>query len=60
MKRKHKIATLSGGSFRNNEVAIARAVNDNAEVLKKAVQKIEELSKEVEELKELRGEHVGK
>lgn len=53
MKWKHKRVTeLSGGSISGNLVAVARAVNDNAEVLKEVVQKIEELSEEIERLKE--------
>ena len=54
MKWKNKkVAGLSGGSLSSNLVAVARAVNDNAEVLKEAVQKIEELSAEIERLKEI-------
>ena len=52
MKWKNKKVTeLSGGSLRRNLVTVARAVNINAEVLKEAVQKIEELSNEIERLK---------
>lgn len=52
MEWKHrKVTELSGGSLSGNLVAVARAVNSNAEVLKEAVQKIEELSKEIEQLK---------
>ena len=52
MKWKNKKVTeLSGGSLSSNLVVVARAVNDNADVLKEAVQKIEELSKEIEQLK---------
>lgn len=53
MKWKHKKVTeLTGGSLSGNLVVVARAVNDNAEVLKEAVQKIEELSDEIKRLKE--------
>lgn len=53
MKWKHKKVTeLTGGSFSGNLVVVARAVNNNACTLKEAVQKIEELSKEIEQLKE--------
>ena len=52
MKWKNKKVTeLSGGSLSSNLVVVARAVNDNAEVLKEAMQKIEELSAEIERLK---------
>ena len=52
MKWKHKKVTeLTGGSLSGNLVTVARAVNNNAEVLKEAVQKIEELSEEIERLK---------
>lgn len=52
MEWKHrKVTELSGGSLSGNLVVVARAVNSNAEVLKEAVQKIEELSKEIEQLK---------
>ena len=52
MKWKNKkIHELSGGSLSPNLVRVARAVNGNAEVLKEAVQKIEELSNEIEQLK---------
>ena len=52
MKWKNKKVTeLSGGSLSSNLVVVARAVNNNAEVLKEAVQKIEELSEEIEQLK---------
>lgn len=53
MKWKHKrIAELTGGSLSGNMVTVANAVNYNGYVLKEAVQKIEELSVEVEKLKE--------
>ena len=39
-----KVTELIGGSLSSNLVVVARAVNNNAEVLKEAVQKIEELS----------------
>ena len=52
MKWKNKIVqTLTGGSLSGNLVRVAIAVNKNAEVLKEAVQKIEELSEEIEQLK---------
>lgn len=52
MKWKHKTVTeLTGGSFSGNLVVVARALNNNAYTLKEAVQKIEELSKEIEQLK---------
>ena len=57
MKWKSKrIITLTGGSLSGNLVTVARAVNVNAEALKEAVQKIEELSEEVERLKKKEGE----
>lgn len=53
MKWKNKkIIELSGGSLSRNLIEVARAVNRNGEVLKEAVQKIEELSNEIERLKE--------
>ena len=53
MKWKNKtVKELSGGSLSGNLVVVARAVNNNAELLKEAVQKIEELSWEIEQLKE--------
>lgn len=53
MKWKHKKVTeLTGGSLSGNLVIVARAVNNNAEVLKEAAQKIEELIEEIERLKE--------
>ena len=52
MKWKNKkIIELSGGSLSRNLIEVARAVNRNGEVLKEAVQKIEELSNEIERLK---------
>ena len=52
MKWKNKrIQILTGGSLSGNLVRVAIAVNKNAEVLKEAVQKIEELSEEIERLK---------
>ena len=47
-----KVTELIGGSLSSNLVVVARAVNDNAEVLTEAVQKIEELSAEIDRLKE--------
>ena len=52
MKWKNKgVQILTGGSLSGNLVRVAIAVNKNAEVLKEAVQKIEELSEEIERLK---------
>ena len=52
MKWKNKrVQTLTGGSLSGNLVRVAIAVNKNAEVLIEAVQKIEELSEEIEQLK---------
>lgn len=45
------IQELSGGSLSGNLVAVARAVNHNAYLLKEAVQHIDELEKRIEELK---------
>ena len=51
MNWKHrKVKQLSGGSLSGNLVEVAKAVNYNAEVLREAVQKIEELSIEVEKV----------
>ena len=46
-----KVQTLTGGSLSGNLVRVAIAVNKNAELLREAVQKIEELSEEIEQLK---------
>ena len=52
MKWKNKrVQILTGGSLSGNLVRVAIAVNKNAEVLWEAVQKIEELSEEIEQLK---------
>lgn len=52
MKWKHKaVKELIGGSLSGNLVAVARVVNNNAYTLKEAVEKIEELSEEIEQLK---------
>ena len=52
MKWKNKmVSELSGFSLTSNLVIVARAVNKNAKVLKEAMQKIEELSEEIEKLK---------
>ena len=52
MKWKNKkVQILTGGSLSGNLVRVAIAVNENAEVLREAVQKIEELSEEIEQLK---------
>ena len=53
MKWKNKgIQILTGGSLSGNLVRVAIAVNKNAEVLRESVQKIEELSAEIDRLKE--------
>lgn len=53
MKWKNKgVQILTGGSLSGNLVRVAIAVNKNAEVLREAVQKIEELSAEIDRLKE--------
>ena len=53
MKWKNKrVQILTGGSLSGNLVRVAIAVNKNAEVLREAIQKIEELSEEIEQLKE--------
>ena len=53
MKWKNKrVQTLTGGSLSGNLVRVAIAVNKNAELLRESVQKIEELSEEIERLKE--------
>jgi TolA-binding protein len=50
---KHKrVMELTGGSFSGNLNTVARAVNKNAMVLREAAQKIEELSAEIEKLKQ--------
>ena len=52
MKWKNKgVQILTGGSLSGNLVRVAIAVNKNAELLREAVQKIEELSEEIEQLK---------
>lgn len=52
MKWKNKrVQILTGGSLSGNLVRVAIAVNKNAEVLREAIQKIEELSEEIEQLK---------
>ena len=48
-----KVTELIGGSLSSNLVVVARAVNNNAEVLKEAVQKLEELRAEIDRLKEI-------
>ena len=50
--KKKRVQTLTGGSLSGNLVRVAIAVNKNAELLREAVQKIEELSEEIERLKE--------
>ena len=52
MKWKNKrVQILTGGSLSGNLVRVAIVVNKNAEVLREAIQKIEELSDEIEQLK---------
>lgn len=52
MKWKNKtVVELSGISLSLGIRELARAVNHNAETLKEAVQKIEKLNEEVEQLK---------
>ena len=52
MKWKNKrVQILTGGSLSGNLVRVAIAVNKNAEVLREAAQKIDELSEEIEQLK---------
>ena len=46
------VVEISGISLSQSTRELAKAINNNAEVLKEAVQKLEELSKEVERLKE--------
>lgn len=52
MKWKHStVQELSGTSFKSETRVMCRAINHNAETLAEAVQKIEELSQIIEELK---------
>lgn len=52
MKWKNKaVVEISGISLSSSVRELAMAINHNAEVLREAVQKIEELSEEVEGLK---------
>ena len=51
-----RVVTLTGGSLSGNVRTVAEAVNANAVVLREAIQKIEELSEEVERLKKKEGE----
>lgn len=51
-----RVVTLTGGSLSGNVRTVAGAVNVNAVVLREAIQKIEELSEEVERLKKKEGE----
>lgn len=61
MNWKHKrITELTGGSLSGNMVTVANAVNNNGYVLKEAVQKIEELSIEIEKLKERLEKEISK
>lgn len=53
MKWKNKtVVKIYGGSLSSNVRELAMAINNNAEVLREAVQKIEELSDKVDRLKE--------
>lgn len=53
MKWKNKAVTkITGISLSSNVRELAMAINNNAEVLREAVQKIEELSDKVDQLKE--------
>ena len=53
MKWKHKTVTkITGISLSSSLRELAMAINNNAEVLREAVQKIEELSDKVDRLKE--------
>ena len=57
MNWKHRtIKELSGGSLSGNLVAVARALNHNAHLLKEAVQKIDELEKRIEGLEKNKNE----
>lgn len=52
MKWKNKAVTkITGISLSSNVRELAMAINNNAEVLREAVQKIEELSDKVDRLK---------
>lgn len=44
------VKEVVGFSFSGNLLEVARVVNHNAELLKEAVQKIEELSEKIEKL----------
>lgn len=46
------VVKMYGGSLSSNVRELAMAINNNAEVLREAVQKIEELSDKVDRLKE--------
>lgn len=45
------VVEITGGSLRSSVRELAMAINHNAEVLREAVQKIEKLNEEVEQLK---------
>lgn len=45
------VVKMYGGSLSSNVRELAMAINNNAEVLREAVQKIEELSDKVDRLK---------
>ena len=52
MKWKNKtVVEITGGSLSSSIRVLARAINNNAEVLREAVQKIEKLGEEVDQLK---------
>lgn len=52
MKWKNKtVVEITGGSLSSSVRVLARAINNNADVLREAVQKIEKLNEEVEQLK---------
>ena len=50
--KNHKVSKLSGGSLSGNLVTVARTVNINADVLKELCNKVADLEKELEQLKE--------
>lgn len=53
MKWKNKtVVEMSGGSLSSSVRELAMAINHNAEVLREAVQKIEELSEKIKRMEE--------
>lgn len=50
--KNHKVSKLSGGSLSGNLVTVARTVNINADVLIELCNKVADLEKELEQLKE--------